>query len=483
MNRFGRVSLALGVLVAALGLAPSSRASGPLVVYDDKLENGFADWSWAQHSLTQSAVVHAGAAAISMEPDGWGGLYFHRDAGIDTAAYAALDFWVNGGASGGQALRVHLLVSGSSVGNAPVASFVAGGRIPENAWAKVHVPFASLGVTSGVLDGFWIMDDTGGNQPAVYLDDFAFLEGATPQPPPTSVSIAVDLNANRRAVSPLIYGTSFGAAAQITRLGIPVRRWGGNSTTRYSFENDTSNRGSDWFFFNIPEDNPNPGALPNGSSADRFIDEARAAGGQAMITVPTIGWTPKDRSKTWGYSVAKYGAQQQTECTVTGGAFWCTADAGNGKRPDGSAITGNDPHDMSRIIAPDFVQRWMQHIASRTGAAGAGGVKLFELDNEPTLWKFTHQDVHPNPLAYDELWQRTRTAARRSWRGTCNRPRRTRRRRACASWTTSTSTTTRRRTGWLSRTTSRLRRRRSASARSAVSTTGRTPTNPGSASP
>jgi hypothetical protein len=129
------------------------------------------------------------------------------------------------------------------------------------------------------------------------------------------------------------------------------------------------------------------------------------------VTVPTIGWTPRDRSRRWGFSVAKYGPQQQTECTASGGASWCNADAGNGLRPDGSAITGNDPHDTSREIGPDFVTAWMAHLAQRTGSAASGGVKLYALDNEPSLWNSTHRDVHPQPLTFDELWQRTRDYA------------------------------------------------------------------------
>ena len=185
-----------------------------------------------------------------------------------------------------------------------------------------------------------------------------------------------------------------------------MRRWGGNSTTRYSWQDDIANHASDWFFYNI-ESQADPGTLPDGSTADLFVDATKAAGGETVLTVPLIGWTPTDRVRRWGFSVAKYGAQQQTECTVTGDPPWCQPDAGNGNHTDGSPITGNDPHDTSREIGPDFVTGWMQHLAGRVGAAGSGGVRLFALDNEPDLWNSTHRDVHPAPLSYDEIWQRT----------------------------------------------------------------------------
>ena len=219
------------------------------------------------------------------------------------------------------------------------------------------------------------------------------------------ITVNIDPNADRRAVSALIYGANFGSLAQANRLRWPVRRWGGNSVTRYSWESDTHNTASDWFFFNIVDGNS--ANLPSGSTADVFMAETRGAGGEVLLTVPTIGWTPKDRQKRWGYSIAKYGAQQSNECVASGGASWCTADAGNGIRTNGTPITTNDPADTSAPIDPTYVTRWMQHIAAQFGAAGAGGVRFFALDNEPSLWNSTHQDVHPTKLTYDELWQRT----------------------------------------------------------------------------
>jgi len=226
------------------------------------------------------------------------------------------------------------------------------------------------------------------------------------QAPAVTVNVAVDPSANRHAISPLIYGVNFGDDAQAAALHWPSRRWGGNSTTRYSWHDDIANHASDWFFYNI-ESQPDPGTLPDGSTADLFVDATKAAGGETVLTVPIIGWTPTDRVRRWGFSVAKYGAQQQTECTVTGYPSWCQPDAGNGLHPDASPITGNDPHDTSREIGPDFVTGWMQHLEGRVGAAGSGGVRFFALDNEPDLWNSTHRDVHPAPLSYDEIWQRT----------------------------------------------------------------------------
>jgi hypothetical protein len=51
----------------------------------------------------------------------------------------------------------------------------------------------------------------------------------------------------------------------------------------------------------------------------------------------------------------------------------------------------------------------VNHLKATHGAANAGGVKFYVLDNEPELWSETHRDVHPNALRYDELITRSLT--------------------------------------------------------------------------
>src|ERR1700682_527536 len=86
-----------------------------------------------------------------------------------------------------------------------------------------------------------------------------------------SIAVTIDPSADRRAISPLIYGVSFGDFGAPGALPWPLNRWGGNGTTRYSWQHDIANHASDWFFYNI-ESQPDPGTLPDGSTADLFID-------------------------------------------------------------------------------------------------------------------------------------------------------------------------------------------------------------------
>jgi len=216
-------------------------------------------------------------------------------------------------------------------------------------------------------------------------------------------ALTVDASANRRAISDDIYGMNGVDEALANDLRLPVRRWGGNSTTRYNWRTDMSNHASDWYFQNIPEGNS--ASLPNGSSVDLFVEQDRRTGTRSLLTMPLIGWTPKASSPRQhpydcGFKVSQYGAQQSTD------AQW-DPDCGNGVRPNGSNVTGNQPTDTSEPITPQFVTDWIAHLKGRYGAAAAGGVAYYNLDNEPMLWNSTHRDVHPAGTTYNELRDKT----------------------------------------------------------------------------
>jgi hypothetical protein len=59
------------------------------------------------------------------------------------------------------------------------------------------------------------------------------------------------------------------------------------------------------------------------------------------------------------------------------------------------------------------VAKWVETIRAKDQETGRGrAVHLYFLDNEPNLWSVTHRDVHPKPLTYDELWEKTLAYAR-----------------------------------------------------------------------
>src|SRR5579883_1742036 len=161
-----RISAWLALLFASLlilfGLsAPRSAfAQTPdFVVYDDALENGCQNWSWATTSLTNTSPVHSGSDSISVNAGPNQALYIHFTP-MNTSPYLSLNFYINGGASGGQHLQVQATISGTAQTAVPINALAA------NTWTLVSIPLSSLGVANTAnVDGFWVQDTTGTTQP------------------------------------------------------------------------------------------------------------------------------------------------------------------------------------------------------------------------------------------------------------------------------------------------------------------------------
>jgi hypothetical protein len=135
------------------------------------------------------------------------------------------------------------------------------------------------------------------------------------------------------------------------------------------------------------------------SEFNSYVEQDLRTGTKTMATMPIIGWVTKARATLCGFSVIKYGQQQEVNPWVP--------DCGNGVKPDGTNLTGNDPADTSVAIDPTFATEWVEYLVGRYGSAAEGGVAIYSLDNEPMLWFGTHRDVHPDPTTYDEMRDRT----------------------------------------------------------------------------
>lgn len=388
---------------AALPTPTPTIAPDTVTVYHDTLENDWRDWSWGgiTRELGESTTVEAGSAAVAVTyTAGWSGFKLGRLSPLDLGGVDFFRFYLHGGASGGQTVRLLLGNSGSGTQVVLDLNPVAG------QWKRIDVSLAELGWPVDVDYIQWF-NATASSQPTFYLDEMAFyasgLPTPTPPPPAPGPALSIDVAADRHEISPYIYGMNFAPEGLAAELRLPVRRWGGNATSRYNWQNDTTNRGVDWYFENIPNDNQDPSLLPSGSSSDRFIEQDRRTGTATFLAIPMIGWAAKSRARACGFSVARYGAQQSTDP-------W-SPDCGNGIAASGEKLNGNDPADTSVVAPPEFVGAWIAHLKDRFGSASAGGVRLYNLDNEPDLWHETHRDVHPAPAGYDEIIDRTVTYA------------------------------------------------------------------------
>ena len=391
LNKPYRCLCAFAVSLFCIVTVATTAVAADLVIYGDVLADNWHDWSWnVTQKLDNSSPVQSGNRSISVRNTaGWGALSLNRFEGeaIDLSGYEKLRFWIHGGTTGNQQVRI--VVNGSD--SALTVTAIA------NTWTLVEIPFSGLGSPAALSSLYW-QDATGGTQATFYLDTISLVAGTVTPPTTNGPALGIDAAAGRHAISPDIYGMNFASESLATDLRVPVRRRGGNSTSRYNWQNDTTNTGSDWYFENIPKDNPNPALLPSGSDADRFVEQDRRTGAKSIITIPLIGWVAKQRPTSHpydcGFKVSRYGSQDSVDP-------WDT-DCGNGIK-SGVNLTGNDPADTSVATTPGFVSGWLNHLISSYDTAANGGVAYYSLDNEPMLWNSTHRDVHPLPTSYDEL--------------------------------------------------------------------------------
>ncbi|WP_295390594.1 glycoside hydrolase family 44 protein [uncultured Thiodictyon sp.] len=385
-----RGSLIVWLILSAVTALPARAAD--LMIYEDGLASGWEDWSWSTTAAVATDIKVTGASSLAVTYSaGWGGLSLRTSPAIATAGYSGLRFSVYGRPGSG---ALSLFTQPTDNG-ANSASFQF--TPTPDVWSVVDVPLSALGNPTEIAR-INIQDRTGAVPPTYNLDTLRLI--GIDLPP---LALTVDAAAQRKPISPLIYGVNGQSAtsadaAFLTSLGVSVRRWGGNNTTRYNWMLDAGNTANDWYYENVRlSDAAGP---PDDSATNRLIAQGRPLGVETALTLPMIGYVAKNGDlSTCGFSVAKYGPQQQVDA-------W-RPDCGNGVKTDGSLVAGNDPADTSLVIDPGFVQTWVTYLVNRYGSASNGGVRYYNLDNEPDIWWSTHADVAPVALNYDQLRDRT----------------------------------------------------------------------------
>jgi len=207
-------------------------------------------------------------------------------------------------------------------------------------------------------------------------------------------------------ISPEIYGLAFASKAQLAELNIPLNRYGGNGSTRYNWQLDVHNTAGDYYFENTPDQGEGTfGAADYLSSADVLTRDSLASNATVLTTIPTIGFTPSARKSDHpydcGFPKTKYPVQSQYDAY--------DANCGNGVDANMKNIQGaaTDATNTSKVVGPEFATARVQHIVSAFGASFGQRTHFYALDNEMMLWSGVHRDVHPMPVSYAEVWQKT----------------------------------------------------------------------------
>ncbi len=197
------------------------------------------------------------------------------------------------------------------------------------------------------------------------------------QPPQNNeegLVITIDPARERKTISPYIYGSN------IQEVGGNIFRLGGNRWTAYNWTNNASNAGSDWGPHHS-DGYLSESTTPGQAVKDRLL-EIFGKGADALITIPIVDFVAADKNGI----VQGIASDSNTR--------WVR-----------NLATAN-PAFPGAVTQEAFLQ-WLKSTFSQQLT---NGKKVFiSLDNEPGLWSSTHAFVHPNPVTYAEMVERSTT--------------------------------------------------------------------------
>lgn len=366
----------------AVNAAPSAsvRVAKPLEVgemlYDGKLQPGWDDWGWGLHDLGK------GPARLSFA--GYGGILFHH---VQLASrFDGVSFRYQAPAEWGEFMHVTLLWAGLPDDAFPQVNVEGRHVAVVDGWREVLIPWSELNPERRAFDRVRIGSRSLVGSEPVLLDRVMLTRGTDlgAVVGKGSAQLRVRCGEPGTPINELIYGNSTDAWSS----GQSAKRIGGNTLTRQNWETGAYNVGRDWFFENTT----------NKTTFFESIDNEAKAKRPMTLVVPMIGWVAKDATSV-GFPRAKFPSQEKFDPHK--------AEAGNGIAPDGRKLVPGDPSLTSVPAPPELIEKWVKKLVEQNIARGSRGVSTYILDNEPALWSSTHRDVHPSPVSYDELLDRT----------------------------------------------------------------------------
>lgn len=364
-------------------------------VYDGGLKNGWSDIGWSPRELPDGKPARLNLS----EKGGW---ILSKD--DIKGPFGGILFHVHAPDSFGDFLEVRVDSSRTNV--FPRVKVGPQHRRDEGqGWSEVFVPAEELNPQGHPYDRIVFRAHVGVGSDAVLIDKVAFTQfdpvraaavaagGARKSLAPAKpVAMSIQCRSSPHRISPLIYGIAIDTRLENQEthqyeLGATIRRWGGNTTSRYNWKiGNAWNTGNDYFFMNVET-----------LSYQDFFALNRKHGLQAALTVPILGWVAKD-TESVGFPVARFPNQQVVDPHK--------GQAGNGVQKDGSPIFPGPPETTSVAAPPELIGEWISTIRTQDAQTGRS-VHMYILDNEPMLWSSTHRDVHPVPATYDELLTKT----------------------------------------------------------------------------
>ncbi len=193
----------------------------------------------------------------------------------------------------------------------------------------------------------------------------------------STTSIVVDPTSQGTPISPGIYGVAF-ANDDSMKLAA-LNRWGGDASSSYNWKIDVSNAGDDWNCANYQGRFTSP--APDASlmtSSDQFVHYNISQHADTLMTIPITGWVASMATPNPGTPDCAGGTAISTCCQTLGTSEEELVDKG------------------SSVLDTSFMGDWVTHLVSTFGSAANGGVRYYQLDNEPDNWQALRADIYPS---------------------------------------------------------------------------------------
>jgi hypothetical protein len=195
---------------------------------------------------------------------------------------------------------------------------------------------------------------------------------AAPSAAPSSVAtngpaLTIAATSSRLAISPDIYGvtifwnssTPSDLVTFAKNIALPANRYGGDATTRYNWNVDSSNAGSDWYFM---AGNGQSTVTP-GASVDTVVNGNGVNGTKSIITVPIIDYVNAKAATNCSYQnppvsnqVSVNGKPAYNPYVTLSGGVQC----GSGSNASGY-INDADPQATDVANSPSLQGPWIAH--------------------------------------------------------------------------------------------------------------------------
>jgi hypothetical protein len=197
--------------------------------------------------------------------------------------------------------------------------------------------------------------------------------------------IVVDASSQLTPISPDIYGVAFATDTDDDSYKVAtLDRWGGDAETSYNWQKDLHNSGGDWMCANY---------AGSGTGSDTFVQTNKSRGLDTLMTIPITGWlanvaTSSDStySAQIGQNLSFCNYPQLSDGSLLSSGTCCQA---IGTQESILVDKGSNNLDTS------FMGNWVAHFVSTFGTAANGGIKYYQLDNEPDNWQGLRQDIYP----------------------------------------------------------------------------------------